>query len=662
MTQDAAALHADAISLARQGRTAEAERQFAAAEAAPDRAAFLYDHGVALARLGRPAAALDRYDRAIELDPARPEAWNNRGAALLDLGRPTEAQASFEQALTLRPDYAEAASNRGNALLALGQTAAALAAYEAALTLRPTYAKAAQNRARALALLGRDADALAAYAQALALDPANAAALIARGNLLFRLARVAEALASYDAAVAVTPEQAEPHFLRGNALNRLNRPAEAVAAFDRALALHPSYPEAANNRGNALLALDRPQEALDSFAHALRLRPSYAEALNNSSIALRALGRLTDALAAAEAALAIRPAYPEALNNRGNALLSLRRIDAAVASYDRALAIMPDYAGPRFNQALALLLTGDFARGLEAYEARWKTTGMAGSARSFAQPLWQGESDPAGRTILLHAEQGNGDTIQFCRYAPLLAARGARVVLEAQRLLLPLLATLPGVAALVARGEALPEFDLHCPLLGTPRAFATRLETIPGAVPYLAAPPERLAQWAQRVGPRRGPRIGLAWSGSLSHKNDRNRSLPLDRLRPLTAMGLDLHCVQRELRTADVPAFATIGAIAHYGRALADFADTAALLMQMDLVIAVDTAVAHLAGALGRPVWIMLPYSPDWRWLLDRADSPWYPTARLFRQHRPGDWSDVLAEVFAVLADQLTRWPPLAPT
>ncbi len=630
------------------------------------------------------------------LNGALPDAWNNRGVTLGELGRHAEALASFDRALALRPDYAEAAANHGNALLALGRAEQAVASYDRALALRHDYAKAINNRGQALSLLGRHAaaladhdaavmarpddpavhsgravalvgldrleEALAGFERALTLDPRYLPALLGRGNLLFRLARVTDALAGYEAAITVAPDAAEPGFLRGNALNRLNRPAEGVAAFDRAIALRQDYPEAWNNRGNALLALDRPADALASFEAALRLRPRYAEALNNSSIALRTLGRLTEALAAADRALAIRPAYAEALNNRGNALLSLRRIGEALACYDRALAIIPDYAGPRFNQALALLLTGDFARGWDAYESRWQTTGMVGAVRPFRQPVWDGIADLAGRTILLHAEQGHGDTIQFCRYAPLVAARGARVVLEAQKLLAPLMRTLPGGVEVVVRGGELPAFDLHCPLLGVPRAFATRLETIPGTVPYLGAPADRLARWAARLGPRQAPRIGLAWSGSLTHKNDRNRSLPLDRLRPLTTMGLDLHCVQRELRTQDVPAFATIGTIAHYASALGDFADTAALLAQMDLIIAVDTAVAHLAGAMGKPVWVMLPYSPDWRWLLDRSDSPWYPTARLFRQHRPDDWSGVLAELFAALEDQLIRWPPLAPT
>jgi tetratricopeptide (TPR) repeat protein len=660
-----AAHHLRGLAVARQGRAGEAVGLFDAAIAADPRpAAPHYDRGVALAALGRLEEAVASYDAALARDSRHAEAWNNRGVALAAAGRIAAALASYAQALRVRPGYVAALANRGNAELAQGATEAAIASYDAVQAQRPGHEKARRRRAGALASLGRHAAALADWDALLQVRPDDLAAQVGRAHALFALGRTEAALDAYDAALAIAPARADLHFARANTLHRLGRAAAALEGYDRALALHPDYPEALNNRGNALLRLDRTEEALASFEAALARRADYPEALNNASVALRTLGRLAQSLAAAERAVALRPDYADALTNRGNAQLGLGQVAEGMASYLAALRVDPGLPGARFNLSLGRLLTGDFAQGWQDYEARWRTPALAPGLRGFTPPLWLGDSDPAGRTILLHAEQGNGDTLQFCRYASLVAARGARVLLEVQPLQVALMRSLDGPAQVLARGAALPEFDLHCPLLSLPLAFGTTEATIPARVPYLAPPPERARAWAARLGPRTRPRLGLAWSGSLSHKNDRNRSLPLDLLRPLLDLDVSLHCLQRELRVADVPAFATMKAIAHYGRALADFADTAALVAAMDLVVAVDTAVAHLAGALGKPVWILLPAAPDWRWLLDRADSPWYPTARLFRQRRPGDWSDVLAEVFAELRAwrQATRCPPEAPT
>ncbi len=623
----AEALQRRGLAAARQGRAAEAEALFAAAVAAdPASAAALYDHGIALASLGRRAEAVASYDAALALRPDHPETWNNRGVALFGLGRFAEAIASYDRALALRPGYAAALANRGNAELASGDAAAALASCDAALAAQPDHGRALHLRT---------------------------AALTALGNARFALGESEAALAAYDAALAAAPARADLHYLRGNALHRLRRDPEALAAYDAALTRQANFPEALNNRGNALLALDRTAEALASFEAALARRPAYPEALNNAAVALRDLGRPAESLAAADRAVALRPNYAEALLNRGNALLSLCRLEEAIAAFDQAIAVAPAAGAAPFNRSLALLLGGDFARGWGAYESRWQASGLIGHQRSFTQPLWDGEADIEGRTLLLHAEQGNGDTLQFCRYATLAAARGARVVLEVPKLLAPLMASLSGPAQVLTKGEAPPDFDLHCPLLTLPRAFGTRLETIPATVPYLAPPAERVAQWRARLGPRRRPRLGLAWSGSLSHKNDRNRSVRLDMLGPVMELPVDLYCLQRELRVWDVPAFAPVQQrLAHFGRALGDFADTAALAAEMDLIVAVDTAVAHLAGALGREVWVLLPHSPDWRWLLGRDDSPWYPTMRLFRQRRPNDWSDPLGEVFTRLRER----------
>ena len=469
------------------------------------------------------------------------------------------------------------------------------------------------------------------------------AALIGEGHRLCQAGRPAEALHCYDQALTLIPDAAEPHAFRGGALMLLGRPEEAVAAYDTALARRPFYPEAWNHRGNALAALGEPAEALASYDRALCLHPDYADVHTNRAVVLRRLGRSEEALAAAECALALDPADTRALTCRGNALQELGRTEAAVASFDRALAIAPGCAEARCNRAMSLLLAGDFSQGWRDYEARWDTPAFAPMKPPFRQRLWQGAEPLAGRTILLRAEQGIGDTLQFCRYVPRVAALGAEVVLGVPPVLTSLLAGLPWPVRLVDSRHNLPPFDLHCPLLTLPLAFGTTLATIPAKVPYLAPPAEHLRLWEERVGrSSSGPHIGLAWSGNRSHPRDRDRSMPLELLAPLAALGLKLFCLQRDLRPEDIPAYAMAGAIAYYGPALRDFADTAALIAQLDLVITVDTAVAHLAGAMGKPVWVLLPHPPDWRWMLNRDDSPWYPTMRLFRQPAPGDWGSVI--------------------
>ena len=302
-------------------------------------------------------------------------------------------------------------------------------------------------------------------------------------------------------------------------------------------------------------------------------------------------------------------------------------------------------ADVQHNEGLSLLTLGDYRRGFQKYEARWQRTGMP-RRKSLGKPLWLGEYPLARKTILVHAEQGLGDTIQFARYAPQLARGGAKVVLEVQPELVALLSRVEGVASVVGRGDALPAYDVHCAAGSLPLALHTELSTIPANVPYLAASDQRVARWRERIASQPSPRIAVAWSGRADHANDRNRSITLERFAPLLAAGQgSFVSIQRELRDGDADTLARLPCVTHVGDALADFDDTAAVMALADLVIAVDTSVVHLAGAMGRPVWVLLPFQPDWRWLLDREDSPWYPTARLFRQSRTGDWDGVIAQV-----------------
>jgi tetratricopeptide (TPR) repeat protein len=658
-------------------------------------AAYHSNHGIVLRDLGRIDDALAAYDAALRIQPDFAEALCNRGVALNDLGRAVDALGDFDAALRIRPHYPEALLNRGNALKDLGRIEDALDAYDAALRLRPTFAEALCGRGVALHDLGRAADALGAYDAALSARPDYPEAHLNRGNALKDLGRIEDALAAYDAALRVRPDDAQALFNRGVALKSLGRADEALAAYDGVLRIGPDNIEALCNRGAILRDLDRFEEALAAYDAALRIRPHFAAALFNRGVALTDLGRVADALLAYDEALRIEPDDPEILRNRGAALYELGRLDEAVGAYDAALRVRPDFAEAHYDRGVALkdlsriedaidaynaalgvrpdyvealynlsflhLLRGDLKEGLEKYEMRQSASKHL-KPRGFAQPQWQGE-DLAGRTILLHAEQGLGDTIQFCRYVALAARRGGRVALEAPAMLRRLLSGLEGVDQWVNTGESLPAFDLHCPLLSLPLALGTTLDTIPADVPYLSAEPDRVSFWRDRLGSR-GFRIGVVWRGGPAYTRDSQRSVPLSSFAPLAALpGVRLISLQKQHGLEELehlPIGMTVETLGDDFDAGPDaFLDTAAVIANLDLVATVDTAVGHLAGALGRPVWFALSSAPHWVWMLGRSDSPWYPTARLFRQPRDGDWDSVFAAMAAGLIDHLKGRSPL---
>jgi tetratricopeptide (TPR) repeat protein len=449
--------------------------------------------------------------------------------------------------------------------------------------------------------------------------------------------------------LGAAPDEVEAIFLRALVQQRRGLRRAALENYERVLAIQPAHLGALNNRGILLADLKRYTESLASYDRALAIAPGDAETLNNRGIAFKALGRLADALASYDAALEVRPDYVDALNNRGNVLHALRRAEAALASYQKAQTARPDDPEAHWNESVLRLLTGDYVRGWPKYEWRWKREASnAAIWRDLPQPLWDGTAPLDGKTILLHAEQGLGDTIQFCRYAPAVAALRARVILGVQAPLRGLMGSLAGVTQIVAYGELLPAFDLQCPLLSLPRAFATTLETIPAETPYLCAATDALPIWESRLQAKRAGRrlrVGIAWSGNPAQQNDHNRSMTLEALLPLLDVDATFVSLQKDVRAGDVALLASRADILNPGGMLNDFSDTAALVMNLDLVVAVDTSVAHLAGALGKPVWVLLCELPDWRWLLDRETSPWYPSARLFRQQRPGDWAVPVGKV-----------------
>lgn len=404
----------------------------------------------------------------------------------------------------------------------------------------------------------------------------------------------------------------------------------------------------------AMIAAQRKNSviALELFDQALKINPRHASLLNNRGNALRDLKRYAEALENYERALKIKPDHVEAHCNRGSLLQEFRRYEEALQSYARALKIKPDYAEAHWDESLCRLRLGEFALGWQKYEWRRKTPLGKKALRDFTQPLWLGKEDLNHKTILLHAEQGLGDTIQFCRYAAQLSKLGATVLLDVPPSLKTLLRSVEGVAMIVTPGEPLPDFDYHCPLLSLPLALQVDLGTITGSS-YLHSDRQKLEAWKSRLTLRDKKKVGLVWGGSTVHLNDHNRSIALEAVQSLVDDHADFYCLQKELTPADRAALEHIQNIEFVGDDLHDFSDTAALVDLMDLVITVDTSVAHLAGALGKEVWILLPFNPDWRWLLDRDDSPWYHSAKLFRQPGIGDWSSVLTQVKAELMKKL---------
>jgi Flp pilus assembly protein TadD len=445
---------------------------------------------------------------------------------------------------------------------------------------------------------------------------------------------------------------------QGQSLFALGRYAEALECFNAFARLNPNVAPLYQTRGLCLQRLGRFEEAEADFELSIALNPGEAETHKNLGTLHSRFGRMEQALASFDRALALRPNFPAALNEKARALWSQQLLDEAFAAFHASLALDPRNADTIWNLALLQMLTGDFERGWSGREARWKASSLGLPDRGFSQPLWRGDQPLEGRTILLHADEALGDSIQFARYAPLVAALGARVILEVRPPVQSLLAGVPGVAHCIDRASTPSQtFDLHCPLGSLPLAFGTRLDTIPFAEGYLPAPPaERLAAWDDRLGPRTRLRVGLVWSGDPGHNNDHNRSMPLRTLAPLLDCDVQFVSLQKGVRDQDKAFLAERPDIIDLTTDLTDFNATAALVRCLDLVISVDTSIVHLAGALGVPVWTMLPFNPDWRWLLKRDDSPWYASMRLFRQPGRADWASVVESVRGELDGLASEW------
>jgi tetratricopeptide (TPR) repeat protein len=585
------------------------------------RAAQRFHHS-AIAANDSPALLACR--QAVEQRPDDVEARYRLAQLLVEQGQADQARAHFEQVLRQAPDHADAHASLGLVLARHGKLDEGIAAFRRSVQLRPGVARTHHNLAVALA---------------------------ERGQLQ-------EACASFEEALRLQPRYAEAHFHLGNTLLRLGQREQAVAHFRLGLSLKPDNVNGLNNLGLALTELGRHAEAVFFLQQTTRLAPNLVEPLNNLGLALTELGRFAEAQAVFEQALRLRPTFANAHTNLATVAAKQGRFAEALAGYEMSLWLRPEGVSPHWNRSLTWLQMGDFQRGWADYEWRWRR--QRSPARPFTQPRWDG-SPLGGRTLLIYMEQGLGDMIQFIRCAALVRQRGGSVVVECPRKLVPLFARCDGIDQLVAEGDPLPPFDVQVPLMSLPGLLGITLASIPARVPYLSAEPAFVEHWGPRLRTGPGLRVGIAWQGNPRHRSDRHRSVALTQFAPLARLpGVRLISLQQEHGCEQLAALA--------GRFLVEdagpgrdggawtFADTAAVLGHLDLVVSVDTALAHLAGALTVPAWVALAADPDWRWLLDRDDSPWYPTMRLFRQEQLGQWKPV----FARIADEVARLRPPA--
>jgi tetratricopeptide (TPR) repeat protein len=600
-----------AIQLHQTGRLTEAEAAYQRILAGqPQNADALHLLGVVHLQTGRTESGIELIRRALAIQPDNPMFNNNLGKALVDAKQYEEAAERCRRAVSAAPQYVDALNNLGNALRGLRRYDDAIATFNRALQMQPSYPPLYNNLGAAL----RDA-----------------------GKKL-------EAVAFFQRATAIAPQFAEAHHHLGGVLNELKRYDEAVNAFLRALQFRPDFPETHSCLGDAYFHLKKYDEARNCFERALQLDPNYADALLGKGTLLHFDENIDEAFKYFRRAIAIKPDYAAAHYSLGVALLGIGKVSEALESYKKSQACDPEYPEAHYGLAMANLLQGDLEAGWPEYEWRWKVESCVSMPRQFNQPQWDG-SPLNGKTILLHAEQGFGDSIQFVRYVPMVAERGGRVIVEAPRPLLRLFSSTFPQLTWIETGAALPAFDVQCPMLSLPLAFKTTTATIPQKVPYLTAPESDVAYWRGMLSQTRRPRIGFTWAGNRNYKNDRNRSIAFETMSEMLKCGVGQFV---SLQKGEPPIPAELSVIDHTP-SLNDLAATAGLISTLDLVVSVDTAIGHLAGALGKPVWILLPRFPDWRWLTEGTESRWYPTARLFRQRALGTWPAVLAEVIEAL-------------
>jgi len=589
------------------------------------------------------AASLNKHDC-----PVDPVYFNSLGLVLKEQGKPDEAFSCFQKAVEIDPDYVEAYNHIGNALREQGKSEEALMYYKKALGINPNSAVTYFNMGITLRGQGKPDEAIFCYRKVLEINPASANVYFNMGNVLKDHNKTEEAISCYRKVLEINPKDADAYSNMGIAYKNQDNIEEAISCYKKALEINPESAEAYCCLADAYKDRNNLKEAISYYQKALHLNPEFPKAYIGIGGVYYQRDRLSEAISCCETALLFDPEYVEAYYNLGMIMDAVGQTEDAIKKYNHALQFDPEHRDASWNRSLALLLLGDFEEGWKGYEQRiheneWKHV----YPYRYGLPRWDGSS-LAGKKLFIHEEQGIGDTLQFIRYLPMAKARGGTVVFETRPHIFSLLDNFEGIDMLVERspdGKPVVECDCYIPLLSLPGIFETALDTIPSNVPYLFSKPAKAKYWRDRLaGP--GFKVGIVWAGNPSHKKDASRSCPLKYFSTLANIpGVSLYGLQKGVAAADIEISSEGRFLKNVGAELKDFNDTAGLIENLDLVISVDTAVAHLAGAMGKPIWTLLPFVPDWRWMLGREDSPWYPTMRLFRQSNRGDWIPVLTRV-----------------
>jgi len=648
--------------------------------------------GIALAAINLHQKALMSYDKAISQQKGDADTYFNRALSLGELGQLTSAIDSYNQALQIKNDFAEAYTNRGAVMTTMGQTANAIASHQQAIAINPHLVFAYCHLAHALQMLGHGDLALIQCERATTLEPYHPPIYVSQALILMGLKRFTEALARFNVALALEPDNAEIFSNRSLALNALGQHTLALDSCSRALRLKPHWAPAYANRGQseralhlleaAQLSCERAIQldphlaeahlnlatvlieqthfplALKSLERALELKTPFAQAHYNRGICFLGLDQIDWAIDAFNQALKINADYTDAFINRGLALERLHQLDEALQNYQQALSLLPDCIEAHWNKSLTLLLRGDYPTAWPLYEWRWRRQPLKSQCREFSQPLWLGEENLQGKTLLIHCEQGLGDTLQFSRFVPRLLTLAKHVIFELPAPLFELLQSLPGSIQFIPHGQTLPAFDYHCPLMSLPLALSVHIDDLEPTQTYLSPPKEKINLWHERVKSHQKPLIGLAWRGNPEHLNDAKRSLALRDIIDKLPSHVTWISLQAFINDEEKKILQNQDKLVHFEEGFESFSSTAALCMNLSAVVSVDTSIAHLAGALGLPLSLLLPFNPDWRWLLNRSDSPWYKTARLYRQPAPGQWAPAIDDLLQDLQTLFFVSPP----
>jgi tetratricopeptide (TPR) repeat protein len=596
------------------------------------------------------------YRKIAEIDSNHLGAQTMLGMICIESNRSQEGIQLLESSLLKDSQQFWAHNSLGVGYLNIHQYENACASFNRAISIEPNFIEAYFNLAKVLNSLEKYTDAISSYSKCISLNSSYADAYNNRGNVYLRnLKNPEKALSDFKIYLQIIPGAWNGFYNIAQCYSQLGQYEEAIKNYDRALEINPDNADIYFSRGVTYYELEEYEEAIKNYDRALEINPDNANVYSNKGIVYKSMKRYEDAFKSLDYAIKLKPDLAAAYSNRGLVNFELKQYKEALKDYDRAIELEPTRGDAHWNKSNLKILQGCYEEGWELFEWRWKTTFLNLQSRDFEQPLWLGQESIADKIILIHHEQGLGDSIQFSRYITLLNKYNPKeIILEAPQALISVLSSLRGNFKIIKLGDPLPHFDCYCPIMSLPLAFKTTLESIPSEMPYLFADENKISLWGERLGAKIKPKVGLVWSGFKGHKNDRNRSLLLKQLDSIFSLPFEFYSVQKEIRDIDLEELNNLTQIKEHQNDLVDFSDTAALIHHLDLIISVDTSVAHLAGALGKKVFLMLPYAPDYRWMDERSDTPWYPTIKLFRQPKVEDWDSVISEIYLEMKNFLT--------